>query len=128
MPLGSEHLEDVLPVRRGARLVLKRDDGDRRRASLHSRDKVLINCRVKLHVVRPGHDLFDVKWIALADRELWAIGGGLIARQGKNAPGLQRAGAAAWCTKATGVASPRRNEVARRMTILSAGSARQLDA
>lgn len=49
-------------------------------------------------------------------------------RHGKNAPGLQRAGAAAWCTKTAGVASPRRNEVACRMTILSVESARQLEA
>lgn len=67
MPLGSEHVEDGLLLREGRWIVLMRDDGGRWRLDLHRRDEALVGRRVRVHAVRSGFDLLDVRRIGLAD-------------------------------------------------------------
>lgn len=67
MPLGSEHIEEGLLLREGPWVVLMRDDGGRWRLDTGCSVEPLLGCRVRVHGVRSGFDLLDVRRIGLAD-------------------------------------------------------------
>lgn len=67
MPMGAEHIEDGLLLREGSGIVLIRNDGGRWRLDVHPLNEALLGRRVRVHGVRSGFDLLDVRRIGLVD-------------------------------------------------------------
>lgn len=66
MPRGSTHGETGLLLREGRWLVLARDDGGRWRLDADADAERLVGQRVRVHGVRAGFDMLDVRSIERA--------------------------------------------------------------